>query len=144
MWESQHGTASKVWEQFEQVAHSGTGSPKVICKRCDAVLKHPDGLRLRPGSRGFSDFEVYQYVGNTRKRLLVVQCKKPGPGGLDPRSIPTVHGIVAIGQWVTFYEYDSTIYEMGSKAARLDQHQDHLVTDRRLIQGRPNSIRNNH
>jgi hypothetical protein len=40
-WESQHGSASETWKQFEQVAHTGTGSPKVMCKRCDAILEHP-------------------------------------------------------------------------------------------------------
>ncbi|KAF3019037.1 hypothetical protein E8E15_000358 [Penicillium rubens] len=123
-----------------------------------------DRHSLQSGSRGFSDFEVHQYVGNTRKRFLVVQCKKPGGefGGYtwnrarvqlerylesihsDPQSSPTVHGIVAIGQWVRFYEYDGTMYEMEFKEAGPDQHQQHLVTDRRLIQGQLNSIRNNH
>ncbi|KAJ9482154.1 hypothetical protein VN97_g11287 [Penicillium thymicola] len=40
-WESQHGSASETWEQFEQVAHTGTGSPKVMCKRRNAILEHP-------------------------------------------------------------------------------------------------------
>ncbi|KAJ5522962.1 hypothetical protein N7513_012065 [Penicillium frequentans] len=40
-WESQHGSASETWKQFEQVAHTGNGSPKVMCKRCDTILEHP-------------------------------------------------------------------------------------------------------
>ena len=40
-WESQHGSASETWKQFEQVAHTATGNPKVLCKRCDAILEHP-------------------------------------------------------------------------------------------------------
>lgn len=40
-WESQHGSASETWKQLEQVAHTGNGSPKVMCKRCDAILEHP-------------------------------------------------------------------------------------------------------
>ncbi|KAJ6191524.1 hypothetical protein N7519_001545 [Penicillium mononematosum] len=39
---------------------------------------------LQTGSRGLSDFEVHQYVGNTRRRFVVVQFNKPGGefGGL--------------------------------------------------------------
>ena len=31
-----------IWSQFEQVAHSTTGKPKVRCKRCLKVLDHPN------------------------------------------------------------------------------------------------------
>lgn len=32
---------SDLWESFEQVAHDKTGEPKVMCKRCHAILVHP-------------------------------------------------------------------------------------------------------
>lgn len=83
-----------------------------------------DRHSFQGGTRGFSDFHVYQRVGNTRKPFLIVQCKKADLEGSgytwdraraqlarylgsiyrDPRSGPTVHGIVTIGQWVRFYE----------------------------------------
>ncbi|KAJ5507027.1 hypothetical protein N7527_009170 [Penicillium freii] len=44
-WESQHGSASETWTQFEQVAHVGTGVPKVMCKRCDQILEHPYSVK---------------------------------------------------------------------------------------------------
>jgi hypothetical protein len=44
-WESQHGSDSETWKQFEQVAHEGTESPKVMCKRCDAILELPYGTK---------------------------------------------------------------------------------------------------
>ncbi|KAJ5783322.1 uncharacterized protein N7518_008999 [Penicillium psychrosexuale] len=64
---------------------------------------------LQFSSRGFSDFQVHQYIS------LVVQCKGEFGGYIwdgardqlekylqpihgDPESSPTVHGIVAIGQ----------------------------------------------
>ncbi|KAJ5249389.1 hypothetical protein N7524_011705 [Penicillium chrysogenum] len=38
-WHSNH--LSHIWEHFTQVAHSSDGSPKVMCKHCSAILKHP-------------------------------------------------------------------------------------------------------
>ncbi|KAJ5249580.1 hypothetical protein N7524_011896 [Penicillium chrysogenum] len=32
---------SDVWQYFEQVASSGDGAPKIMCKRCHKVLEHP-------------------------------------------------------------------------------------------------------
>lgn len=123
-----------------------------------------DHHSLQAGSRGFSDFEVHRYVGNTRKRFLVVQCKKPGGefGGYtwnrarvqlerylasihrDPQSRPVVHGIVAIGQWLRFYEYDGTMHEMDCQPGKPREDQLNLVTDRIIVQDRLNYIRNNH
>lgn len=36
---------SVLWESFEQVAHDKTGEPKVMCKRCHAILVHPNYRR---------------------------------------------------------------------------------------------------
>jgi hypothetical protein len=36
---------SDLWESFEQVAHEKTGEPKVMCKRCHALLVHPHHRR---------------------------------------------------------------------------------------------------
>jgi hypothetical protein len=36
---------SDIWESFEQVAHEKTGEPKVMCKRCYAILVHPHPRR---------------------------------------------------------------------------------------------------
>jgi hypothetical protein len=32
---------SDIWQYFEQVAASGDGAPKIMCKRCHKVLEHP-------------------------------------------------------------------------------------------------------
>lgn len=36
---------SELWESFEQVAHEMTGEPKVMCKRCNALLVHANHRR---------------------------------------------------------------------------------------------------
>ena len=41
-WDSKH--QSKSWDEFDQVAHSSDGAPKVMCKRCGAILEHPQSL----------------------------------------------------------------------------------------------------
>lgn len=38
-WDLKH--LSRIWDHFEQVAHTVNSSPKVIYKRCSAILKHP-------------------------------------------------------------------------------------------------------
>ncbi|KAJ5954983.1 hypothetical protein N7501_009262 [Penicillium viridicatum] len=120
-----------------------------------------DHHSLQAGTHGFSDFEVHRYVGNTRKRFLVVQCKRPGgefsgytwnqaviqlQGYLasihrEPQSSPVVHGIVAIGKWLRLYEYDGTMHEMDCKPG---ENQLDIVEDRRIVQDRLDYILNNH
>lgn len=36
------GHHSDIWVHFEQVAHYITGEPKVMCKRCEKILDHPN------------------------------------------------------------------------------------------------------
>lgn len=43
-WQSKQKT-SDVWGCFDQVAHEKTGEPKVMCRRCQAVLVHPSHRR---------------------------------------------------------------------------------------------------
>ena len=33
--------SSDIWAHFDQIAHSSTGQPKVICKQCSKILDHP-------------------------------------------------------------------------------------------------------
>ncbi|CAG8359272.1 unnamed protein product, partial [Penicillium salamii] len=83
-WESQHGSASETWKQFEQVAHTGTGSPKVTCKRCDKILEHPyatkkdDSGRVGPSRHGTTTFTRHLQTSNYRKTVDIRQQR----GGL--------------------------------------------------------------
>jgi hypothetical protein len=35
------GYSSDMWPFFDQIAHSSTGQPKVICKQCNKMYDHP-------------------------------------------------------------------------------------------------------
>lgn len=48
-WDSNH--LSDVWKNYDQVAHSIDGAPKVMCKRCSQVLEHPYSKR-KDGKEG--------------------------------------------------------------------------------------------
>lgn len=48
-WDSNH--LSDVWKQFAQVAHSADGAPKVMCKRCSAILEHPYTIKKDANGR---------------------------------------------------------------------------------------------
>lgn len=54
---------SVAWSLFDQVAHSKMGEPKVMCKRCCAVVIHPGYKRS-----GLSPMKNY---------LTSAQCAKP-------------------------------------------------------------------
>lgn len=48
-WDANH--QSGIWEYFHQVAQDTDGQPKVVCKRCCAILEHPSSpLRNNGGS----------------------------------------------------------------------------------------------
>jgi hypothetical protein len=72
-WESQHGSASETWKQFEQVAHTGTGSPKVMCKRCDVILEHPYATKKddsgRVGRHGTTTITRHLQTSSCRKAV---------------------------------------------------------------------------
>lgn len=61
-WQSKQKT-SNVWDCFDQVAHEKTGEPKVMCKRCLAVLAHPSHRRA-----GTSPMKIH---------LRGITCAKP-------------------------------------------------------------------
>ncbi|KAJ5982330.1 hypothetical protein N7451_012430 [Penicillium sp. IBT 35674x] len=54
---------SAAWSSFDQVAHSKTGEPKVMCKRCRAVIIHPGDKRSGPSPM--------------KNHLTSAQCAKP-------------------------------------------------------------------
>ncbi|KAJ6001045.1 hypothetical protein N7481_001454 [Penicillium waksmanii] len=54
---------SAAWSSFDQVAHSKTGEPKVMCKRCCAVVIHPGYKRSGPSPM--------------KNHLTSAQCAKP-------------------------------------------------------------------
>lgn len=54
---------SAAWSSFDQVAHSKTGEPKVMCKRCCAVVIHPGYKRSGPSPM--------------KNHLKSAQCAKP-------------------------------------------------------------------
>lgn len=62
IWNSE-SKKSDVWKSFDQVAHSKTGEPKVMCKRCQAVVVHPGYYQAGPSPMG--------------KHLASTQCSKP-------------------------------------------------------------------
>ncbi|KAJ6088403.1 hypothetical protein N7486_009664, partial [Penicillium sp. IBT 16267x] len=54
---------SDVWDCFDQVAHKKTGEPKVMCRRCQAVLIHLSHRRA-----GTSPMKIY---------MKSIICTKP-------------------------------------------------------------------
>jgi hypothetical protein len=61
-WESKQKT-SDVWDCFDQVAHEKTGEPKVMCRRCQAILVHPSHRRA-----GTSPMKIH---------MKSITCAKP-------------------------------------------------------------------
>ncbi|KAJ5405259.1 hypothetical protein N7465_006543 [Penicillium sp. CMV-2018d] len=73
--ESQHGAALEIWKQFEQVAHAGTGGPKVMCKRCNAILEHPYATNKDDGGTGTGRVARLGMATLTR-HLQTAGCRK--------------------------------------------------------------------
>lgn len=55
-WDSNH--LSDIWKQYDQVASSIDGAPKVMCKRCSQILEHPystkKDIKGKEGRHGLS------------------------------------------------------------------------------------------
>lgn len=66
IFESRH--QSDCWKHFDQVATIKDGTPKVMCKRCAAILDHPAN-----GHRGTSSLNKHYTSG--------VNCRKTGARG---------------------------------------------------------------
>lgn len=43
VWDTK-GYRADIWALFDQVAHCVTGKPMIICKRCGAILHHPNAI----------------------------------------------------------------------------------------------------
>lgn len=75
-WDSQHGSASETWKEYEQAADAVFGSPKVMCKRCGAFLEHPYSTK-QPTGKGKSTEKVNRHGTTTISRHLdTVGCKR--------------------------------------------------------------------
>lgn len=85
-WSSSH--SSPVWDNFHQVAHSSNGAPKVMCKRCGAILEHPytevEGKKKgKPtvDDAGPKTKKNIHGLGAMTKHPHTVSCLKAGPAG---------------------------------------------------------------
>lgn len=75
-WDSQHGSASETWKEYEQAADTVSGSPKVVCKRCGAFLEHPYSTK-QPTGKGKSTEKVGRHgTTNLSRHLDTVGCKR--------------------------------------------------------------------
>lgn len=43
VWDTK-GCRADIWASFDQVAHCVTGKPMMMCKRCGAILHHPNAI----------------------------------------------------------------------------------------------------
>ena len=75
---------SDLWESFEQVAHEKTGEPKVMCKRCCAVLVHPHHRRggtspLRTHIKGGTCFAAKKKgsIGQLLQNIVSTKLSRP-------------------------------------------------------------------
>jgi hypothetical protein len=73
-WDSTRHT--EIWEQFDQVAHGVDGAPKVMCRRCGAILEHP--YIVNPKSKG----KKIQYHGTSTmtRHVTTNACLKSEEG----------------------------------------------------------------
>lgn len=78
-WDSRHGSAAETWKEFDQVAHAETGSPKVICKRCDAVLEHPYAIKKDDSGTGTGKAARHGTTTITR-HLQTSGCRRTASG----------------------------------------------------------------
>lgn len=58
-WEAPHPSA--IWEQFDQVADSVSGTAKVMCKRCGQILEHPYSLNPKSASRHGTSRNIHNH-----------------------------------------------------------------------------------
>jgi hypothetical protein len=70
-WDSNRN--SNIWSNFDQVACTKDGAPKVMCKRCLKILEHPHSLS--PSGKG------YHGTSTMLKHLKTAGCRKAQQGG---------------------------------------------------------------
>ena len=70
-WDSNRN--SNIWSNFDQVAYTKDGAPKVMCKRCSKILEHPHSPL--PSGKG------YHGTSTMLKHLKTAGCRKAQQGG---------------------------------------------------------------
>jgi hypothetical protein len=70
LWDSNHNL--NIWENFDQVAHSKDGAPKVMCRLCSRILEHP--YSPTPNQKG------YHGTSTMQKHLKTAACIKVQQG----------------------------------------------------------------
>jgi hypothetical protein len=77
-WDS--NLTSKVWKEWNQVAHHITGEPKAMCTRCLKVLEHPNrknnqghSIGTKSLNRHFNGPHCQMAAGNTLKQPSIQQ-----------------------------------------------------------------------
>lgn len=71
LWDSSRNAS--IWSNFDQVAHTKDGAPKVMCKRCLRILEHPHSST--PSQKG------YHGTSTMLKHLKTAGCINSQKGG---------------------------------------------------------------